>query len=208
MNTDLIFNNAQLVTRDEVIKGHLCIRDGVIVDIAEGRSRVAAAIDCDGDYILPGLVELHTDNLEKHMKPRPGVKWPAIPAAVSHDSQIVSAGITTVLDAIALGEVNDGTHRVELLETMTDAINTARDNDMLRADHLLHLRCELVYPELLTIWDKFRTDNNLKLVSLMDHSPGQRQFVKMDKYYEYYQGKYGLSDPPNESFCRTSTEQC
>jgi len=203
MAKPLVLNHARIVLGDEVIQGCLYLADGQVADISHSQSTLPAAVDCEGDYLLPGLVELHTDNLERHIKPRPGVKWPAIPAVLGHDAQIIASGITTVLDAIALGEVNDGAQRVELLQTMADALDSARASNILRADHLLHLRCEVVYPELMTLWERFRQAPSLKLVSLMDHSPGQRQFVKIDKYYEYYQGKYGLSDEQMEAFINT-----
>jgi alpha-D-ribose 1-methylphosphonate 5-triphosphate diphosphatase len=195
-----VFTNAQIVLRNEVIHGTVVVESGKIVDVSEVMIDASGVIDCQGDYLIPGLVELHTDNLERHMKPRPGVKWPPIPAVLGHDAQVVAAGITTVLDAIALGEVNDGAQRVGLLSSMTSAIDTAREQGLLRAEHLLHLRCEVVYPELLTLWEQFRESPALRLVSLMDHSPGQRQFVKIDKYHEYYQGKYSLSDAEMAAF--------
>ena len=79
----------------------------------EGRSNATGAIDLEGDYLVPGLVELHTDNLEKHFAPRPGVKWPAVPALMAHDTQIAAAGITTVFDSLALGDVRGDTDRVQ-----------------------------------------------------------------------------------------------
>lgn len=200
MTNQQVFTNAQIVLSEEVILGTVIVESGKIVDVSETISNSNSAVDCQGDYLIPGLVELHTDNLERHMKPRPGVKWPAIPAVLGHDAQIVASGITTVLDAIALGEVNDGAQRVDLLASMTAAIDTAREQGLLRAEHLLHLRCEVVYPELLTLWEQFRESPALRLVSLMDHSPGQRQFVNIDKYYEYYQGKYSLSDAEMDTF--------
>jgi len=196
----LILSNARIVRQHDIVTGTLHVRDGKIATIDTGTSQLPQAQDCGGDYLLPGLVELHTDNLEKHMKPRPGVLWPALPAVVAHDAQLIAAGITTVLDAIALGEVREDTQRVALLDSMMEALRSAREQALLRADHKLHLRCEVVYPGLLPMWERFRDDEAVQLVSLMDHSPGQRQFVNLDKYYEYYQGKYGLSAAEMDTF--------
>lgn len=197
---ELILSNAHIVRQHDVVMGTLQVRYGKIAAIDTGFSQLPQAQDCEGDYLLPGLVELHTDNLEKHMKPRPGVSWPALPAVVAHDAQLIAAGITTVLDAIALGEVREDTQRVALLDSMMEALSTARQQQLLRADHKLHLRCEVVYPHLLAMWERFRDHPAVQLVSLMDHSPGQRQFVNLAKYYEYYQGKYGLSDADMDAF--------
>ena len=78
MTTDMILTNARLVLEDRILSGTLFVRDGVIAEIDEGNS--ASGVDMDGDYILPGLVELHTDHLESHYSPRPGVRWNAISA--------------------------------------------------------------------------------------------------------------------------------
>ena len=62
------------------------------------------AVDCEGDYLSPGLIDLHTDAMEGHFVPRPKVFWPdARAAALAHDGQVVASGITTVFDAICAG---------------------------------------------------------------------------------------------------------
>jgi len=104
---ETVLTNARIVTGDSVIEGTLLLRDGKIEDFAAGHSAAAGGIDIEGDLILPGLVELHTDSLEGHMTPRPGTDWPATAAVIAHDSQIASAGITTVFDAIAIGSLSD-----------------------------------------------------------------------------------------------------
>ncbi len=68
--------NARLVLADEVVTGSVCLRDGRIASVDQGGGVPRGAIDCAGDWLSPGLIELHTDNLERHMEPRPGVKWP------------------------------------------------------------------------------------------------------------------------------------
>jgi alpha-D-ribose 1-methylphosphonate 5-triphosphate diphosphatase len=140
------------------------------------------------------LVELHTDNLEKHMAPRPGVDWPPLSAAITHDAQIVASGITTVFDAISVGEIHTYSLCLANLSLMLDAVDQASQHGLMRAEHRLHLRCEVVHPETLELFERLPDHPRLSLVSVMDHSPGQRQYVSLDKYRLYYQGKYGLSD--------------
>ncbi|HBA35976.1 MAG TPA: phosphonate metabolism protein PhnM, partial [Gammaproteobacteria bacterium] len=118
-----------------VIKGTLHIQDGKISAIDTGVSTLAAAQDLQGDYLLPGLIELHTDNLEKHYSPRPGVIWPSLPAVISHDAQISAAGITTVFDALTLGDDNQKARRSENIRAMTDAVTHAQNKNLLRAEH-------------------------------------------------------------------------
>lgn len=197
----LVLTNARIVGVDEVIHGSLVVsKQGLLHAVDVGDSQLSAAIDCEGDYLLPGMVELHTDNLEKHFTPRPGVNWPARSAVVTHDNQIVAAGITTVFDAIALGDIIDGSQRLKNLRIMVDALAEAEQDGIYRADHFLHLRCEVSCESSLPSFQSLVDLPMVRLVSIMDHSPGQRQFVKEEKYREYYQGKYSLSDQQLEEF--------
>jgi alpha-D-ribose 1-methylphosphonate 5-triphosphate diphosphatase len=204
MSPELVITNARIVGRAaEIPAGSLLVRDGVIADIDTGSRPVAGAVDFGGDYLLPGLVELHTDNLEKHFAPRPGVRWPGKLAVISHDAQVAAAGITTVLDAIAVGDVRDGSVRMEILRDMIAAIEASQKDGMLRAEHLLHLRCEVSFGALMELIEPMSHISWLKLVSVMDHTPGQRQFVRPEKYREYYQGKFGMTDEQMDAFMAT-----
>ncbi|NVZ79780.1 alpha-D-ribose 1-methylphosphonate 5-triphosphate diphosphatase, partial [Pseudomonas gingeri] len=200
MLNEQILSNARLVLADQEITGTLVLRDGLIAEIGEGRSQLPQAQDLQGDYLLPGLIELHTDNLEKHMTPRPGVDWPSVSAVLSHDAQIIAAGITTVFDALSIGDVNPKGKRMQQLPGMLDAIATASAAGLTRAEHRLHLRCEVCHPETLAVFRDLVENPLVQLVSVMDHSPGQRQFALESKYREYYMGKYHLSDQQMDEF--------
>ena len=100
----LVIKNAQLVLQNEVVKGSLTCQNGLIQQIDQGPSSVNQAIDFESDYLIPGLIEVHTDNFERHMMPRPKVRWDDAPALLAHDAEIAAAGITTVLDALGVGE--------------------------------------------------------------------------------------------------------
>lgn len=192
--SELVLANARIVMRDEVVHGAVRIVAGRIEDIGSTRALDASPIDLEGDYLIPGLVELHTDVLEKHAFPRPAARWPELAAVVAHDAQLAAAGITTVLDSLAIGYVFDGGQRAREPRTLIDAIHAARARDILKADHLLHLRCEVSTEHVVTDFTPHVDDPLVRLVSLMDHTPGQRQFTSVAKYREYNQGKYGLSD--------------
>jgi len=180
--------------RDEVVRGAIGISGGRIVAVAPAGATAFTALDLEGDYLIPGIVELHTDVLEKHAFPRPGARWPEVAAVVAHDAQLIAAGITTVLDSLAVGYVYDGGQRARDPLALIGAIRAARAQGLLKADHLLHLRCEVSTEHVVGDFAPHTTDPLLRLVSLMDHSPGQRQFTNVATYREYNQGKYGLSD--------------
>ena len=190
----MIINNVKLVLDNEVVDGSIEIQDGTIRAFAETQSRSPEAMDGEGGWLLPGLIELHTDNLDKFFTPRPKVDWPAHSAMSSHDALMVASGITTVLDAVAIGDVRDGGDRLENLEKMINAVEETQKRGLNRAEHRLHLRCELPHHTTLPLFEKLVGREPVSLVSLMDHSPGQRQFANIEKYREYYQGKYSLSD--------------
>ena len=189
--SELVFGNGRIVTADKVIdNGTVKVTGGRIAAVDEGRA--AVSIDLGGDYLLPGLVELHTDHLERHAAPRPGVRWPMRSAFLAHDAQIAGAGITTVLDALTLGDFDQGALRATMYQDAIDALDTLAP--LTRAEHFLHLRCEIAVAGAAKAFDSFIDHPRAKLVSLMDHTPGQRQFVDVAKYYEYYQGKFGYTD--------------
>jgi alpha-D-ribose 1-methylphosphonate 5-triphosphate diphosphatase len=194
MSADLILTNGRVVERHRTLSGTVRVAGGVIRSVERGRCRTPGAVDLDGDYLLPGLVELHTDMLEKHVVPRPGVAWPAIPAVVAHDAQLAAAGITTVLDGLAVGYVVDNRERPRDPRPFAEAIRAAQTGGLLRAEHFFHMRCEVSTAYVVGDFEPFVEDPLVRLVSLMDHTPGQRQYVSVDKYREYNQGKYGLSD--------------
>ncbi len=200
--TETVFTNAQVALADEVIDGTVVVRDGEIAEVAAGRSAIPSAIDLGGDILMPGMVELHTDNLEKHLTPRPKTDWPATAALVAHDSQLTAAGITTVFDSISVGAVVAKSDRLTKLQSIVEAIETGVANNLLRAEHHLHLRCEVAYAELPQLLEPLIAHPLVGLVSIMDHTPGQRQFVSEEAYRTYYQGKYGLTDDQMETFIR------
>ncbi|OQP32843.1 alpha-D-ribose 1-methylphosphonate 5-triphosphate diphosphatase [Pantoea latae] len=196
----MIINNVRLILENEVVAGSLEMRDGLIASFSETPSRQPGALDGEGAYLLPGLVELHTDNLDKFFAPRPKVDWPAHSAMSSHDALMVASGITTVLDAIGVGDVRDGGHRLDNLTKMIDAIRDSNRKGLNRAEHRLHLRCELPHHATQPLFEALMQTPELSLVSLMDHSPGQRQYASLEKYREYYQGKYALNDRQMDAF--------
>lgn len=197
---EFIFSNAEIVLADRVVRGSLCVRDGLIARVDEGRSSLPAAVDLEGDLLLPGLVELHTDNLERHVMPRPNAYWPVDAAVVNHDREIASAGITTVFNALCVGEVHSRSMRLRYLHEMSEAIEAQQADGALKAEHFLHWRCEVSYGGLIDLLEPLIRHERVRLVSVMDHTPGQRQFADIDRYAEYYLGKFNMSQAELDAF--------
>ncbi|MGX9142640.1 alpha-D-ribose 1-methylphosphonate 5-triphosphate diphosphatase [Mesorhizobium sp. 128a] len=199
MTAETVLSNARIVLADEIVEGSLVLRDGLVAGIDAGTSRTGE--DMGGDYIIPGLVELHTDHLEGHYAPRPKVRWNPIAAVLAHDAQVATAGITTVLDALRIGMDEDADLTSDDIRKLADAIEDSVREDRLRADHFLHLRCEVSAPDCLAAFANFDGDERVRLASLMDHAPGQRQFVNLETYAYYYQRKLKLTDRDFKLFC-------
>lgn len=193
-----VFANARVMLPDREMRGAVIVEDGMITDLRAGEGvptmRGATVIDCDGDILMPGMVELHTDNIEKHVLPRPGAMWPPLAAAVAHDMQIAAAGITTVFDSVAVGAFDEGNMRLRALEDICVALEQGEGVGLFKARHLLHLRCEVGFPGMEDLLPPLIGRPLVGLISVMDHTPGQRQFKDESKYVEYYQFKHGFSD--------------
>lgn len=188
-----IIRNAKIVTATEEFTGCMVIEAGTIRSIDRGDTSVPGAEDWAGDWLLPGLVELHTDNLEKHLVPRPGVLWNAHSATVMHDALCAAAGITTVLDSVVIGDMDQGGARSQTQHVSIKALHECREEGLLRVEHLLHLRCEVSAPDIVEVFEQYADDALVELVSLMDHTPGQRQWRDLSKYRRYSE-RYGRFD--------------
>lgn len=176
--------NAEVVTSKAQFRGGVTVVDGTIAEISEGGAVPAGAIDCQGELLLPGLVDLHTDHCERHAVPRPGVHWDPLQAAIAHDAQIAAAGITTVFDSLVVGLRDADQTRRDLLGQIMAAVEKGEDLGLFRAQHLLHLRCEVTDPTLLDQIAPHMDHPLLQLVSVMEHTVGQRQFPDPEKYRE------------------------
>lgn len=187
--TGLAVANARIVTEDAVVTGGVRVEHGAIRSIDEAVSPTSSAIDFNGDFLIPGLVELHTDNVEKHLIPRAGARWPhPLAAMIAHDNQVVGAGITTVFDALAVGEYRRGGERREIIAEAVDALRHGRREQIFRADHYLHLRCEVSDGGVIEMAEPYLDDPLLRLFSVMDHTPGQRQFQDLETFRRYRVG--------------------
>jgi alpha-D-ribose 1-methylphosphonate 5-triphosphate diphosphatase len=189
--SETVLGNARIVLADRVIEqGWVALADGRIAEYGEGKAP-AGSEDAGGDLIMPGLIELHTDHLEAHYVPRPKVFWDPTAAVVSYDGQLATSGITTVLDSLRVWR-EDGAEEVDgRAGVLAAAISVAREENLLRADHFLHLRCEIPMPSVVEEARELIGRPDVRLMSLMDHTPGQRQFRDEVKLRDYYRGKGG-----------------
>lgn len=189
----IVFKNARLVLPDEVQTGSLSVEAGRIAGFGASNSSLPQAIDLEGDYLMPGFIEVHTDNFERHLMPRPKVQWAEMPALLAHDAEIAAAGITTVFDALGVGDADHESLRGTAWDAVLQTLDACTTENVLRADHHLHVRCELPAHNTIDLFQPFHGHERLSLISLMDHTPGQRQWENLEHARIYYTGKKGWS---------------
>jgi alpha-D-ribose 1-methylphosphonate 5-triphosphate diphosphatase len=178
----LVLTNATLVVPGGVFSGTLHIANGLIAAVDRGPSHLAAADDLGGDFLLPGAVDLHTDNLERQVQPRAGTRWPSRNAFLAHDAHCAAAGITTVLDALCVGDLGFDEDRPRTCSEGVAEITALSPTGLLKSDHFLHIRCELPADSVLPLMEPLAAHPRLRLVSLMDHTPGIGQYGDLDRY--------------------------
>jgi alpha-D-ribose 1-methylphosphonate 5-triphosphate diphosphatase len=184
MSRDTILTNAILVLRDQALVGTIVLHGTRIAEIQPGRSHAPEAIDLGGDYLIPGVVDLHTDNLERQVQPRSLARWPSRSAMVAHDAQCAAAGITTVLDALCLGDLGFDQERLRTFQDGVVDLDALTEAGLLKSDHYLHLRCEIPALDMLDLLDPVADHRLVRMISLMDHSPGVGQYADVDFYRE------------------------
>ena len=189
---ELAFRNAQVVTADDDFLGSVLVRDGRIASVDRGCGAVGE--DLGGDVLMPGVIDLHTDNLEKHFFTRPNIDWNPVSAAVTHDGCCLSVGVTTVFDSLSIGSFNAAASRNhDNVIRLADGLAQAQGADLLKADHRLHWRCETPADDLPGRLEAFARHPMTALFSVMDHTPGQRQYRNLAKHLANWRAD-GMTD--------------
>ena len=206
MTAELIFKNAAIMLREEIVHGSVAVSCGKVRDVSTGATG-AAGENLEGDLLIPGLVELHTDHLETHLQPRPKVRWPAASAVAAFDAQIAASGITTVFDCVRVGrDVDNDSERDDIFQVVSTLFD-AGERGSLRTDHKLHVRCEVCADNVVSLVGELIGRYPVHLMSLMDHTPGARQFRAIEMWRTYYGGKSGMPFEELDKLIARKTEQ-
>ncbi|WP_428492258.1 alpha-D-ribose 1-methylphosphonate 5-triphosphate diphosphatase [Rhodopila sp.] len=206
MNQETILTNAILVLPNETLHGTIVLHGTAIADIQSGRSHSSRAIDFAGDTVIPGVVDVHTDNLERQVQPRSLARWPSRSAMVAHDAQCAAAGVTTVLDALCLGDLGFDKERIKTFRDGVVDLDALTEAGVLKSDHFLHLRCEVPAQDMLDLLDPVADHPLVRIVSLMDHCPGVGQYANMD-FYRKLRRRDGLDEATLERRIEQMQEQ-
>jgi alpha-D-ribose 1-methylphosphonate 5-triphosphate diphosphatase len=192
--TETIFTNVRLVLPDQMLEGSLATEDWRIAHIDPTASQAAGAIDLDGDLLIPGIIDLHTDNLERQVQPRMNARWPSRSAMIAHDAQCAGAGVTTVFDSFCVGDLGFEEDRKRTFVEGVADLDTLTEAALLKSEHFIHLRCELPAPDMEALFNPYADHPRLALVSLMDHSPGVGQWGDVSQYRAILR-RDGLTEP-------------
>lgn len=206
MSVETVLTNASLVLPDEVVTGTIVVRGRTIADVQTGRSHLSAALDLDGDTLIPGVVDLHTDNLERQVQPRSLARWPSRSAMVAHDAQCAAAGVTTIFDALCLGDLGFDKERIKTFQDGVVDLDALSHAGLLKSDHYLHLRCEVPAVDMIDLFDPVADHHLVRMVSLMDHSPGVGQYANIE-FYKDLRRRGGLDDDEIERRIKNLLEQ-
>ncbi|WP_259535337.1 alpha-D-ribose 1-methylphosphonate 5-triphosphate diphosphatase [Halalkaliarchaeum sp. AArc-CO] len=186
------------------------IEDGCIL-LQEGRIRevgttigsdAATVIDATDRIVMPGIVDLHGDDIEHHLFPRSGAHVDERLALSSADRANVATGVTTKFHAISFEDAVEENRTLDLARELT---RTIQETDGFLGNNRVHARCELGCKSHAAVAE-FLTDNVVDLVSLVNHVPGSGQFDDVEEFQRRYVGDRDLSSEAVEQLAeRRST---
>jgi len=176
--------NARLILAESIIEdASLLIDNGDIIAISPESVDDAEVIDLKGQMLMPGIIDLHCDALEKEVEPRPNVHFPLDFACAQADKRNAAAGITTVFHALSFAHEELGVRNNEMAASVARAVNDWRPHALV--DNRVHCRYEITDETGLPILKQLLVEGAMQLISMMDHTPGQGQFKDMAAYRDY-----------------------
>ena len=185
-----LIKNAHIIQPEQIIEGNLVIKDQFITEINNNVNIDETSFDlihdAEGSYILPGIIDIHADDIEKELQPRPTSVFPINYAFRESEKKLIGKGITTMFHSLAIYDGNyfggKSIRTKEYVENISDWINRNRHNGLIH--HRFHLRYEV--DNLLGVdyvKDLLKNDQ-VDLISFMDHTPGQGQYRNIEKFKE------------------------
>lgn len=184
--------HARIVLADAVLDdAALLIEDGLIAAIEPAGSHGAATVDLSGRTLIPGLIDLHCDAIEKEAEPRARVLFPLDFAVAQVDRRNAAAGITTPYHALSFANNEWGVRNNETAAELARAVKRFGAHSLV--DNRIHCRYEVTDPLAVDVLCGLMDEGVVDLLSVMDHSPGQGQFKTMQSYLDYMMRNHGMS---------------
>lgn len=191
MTNSCYLTNARIVLPDQTLeKGALLIENGLIAAINPDRTTAAAReVDLSGLTLMPGMIDMHCDALEKEVEPRPNVFFPIDLALSQADRRNAQAGITTVFHALSFAGDELGVRNLQKAKELVQAIQHFSATNLI--DNRVHCRYEITDEASLPLLQQLIDAGQIDLLSFMDHTPGQGQFKSLSAYSDYLSSSYG-----------------
>lgn len=189
----LLLTHARVVfaqeVRDDVT---ILIDNGVIAAINPETVGDTRTLDLSGRVLIPGMIDLHCDALEKEVEPRPGVHFPLDFACAQADKRNAMAGITTVFHALSFANHELGVRNNGFAAEIARAVHAWQAHALV--DNRVHARYEVTDETAPPVLADLLHNGHAHLLSFMDHSPGQGQFQDVAAYRAYLARSYKTSD--------------
>ena len=180
----LYLTGARVVLPDAVLEdAAVLIENGVIAAINPASGNGAQAVDLSGKTLIPGMIDLHCDALEKEVEPRPNVHFPLDFACAQADKRNAAAGVTTVFHALSFANEELGVRNNAFAASVARAVHAWNPHGLV--DNRVHCRYEVTDPTAPDILLELMATGEMHLLSVMDHSPGQGQFRDIAAFRDY-----------------------
>lgn len=210
--------NAKVVLPDRVISGDIYIEGGVIAGVVPAESAPAgdekggrfadaaeAVFDAGGSYVLPGMIDVHSDAIEKEIQPRPNTLFPMDFALCELEKKLAASGITTMYHSLSLG-VGLSLRGDDLLVQLVERIKQyRRQRAMIR--HRIHLRYEVSHLSGLPLAEELVRSGDIDYLSYMNHSPGQGQYKAPGSFEAYVMKNQGVDREEVQEIVRNLLER-
>jgi len=189
MNNHFYLTGAQVVLENETLHdAAVLIENGHIAAINPASSAGAKEIDLRGHILMPGMIDLHCDALEKEAEPRPGVHFPFDFACAQADKRNAAAGITTIYHALSFANAELGVRNNATAAELARAVHAWQEHALV--DNRVHARYEITDPSAPVVLHELLNNDEIHLMSFMDHTPGQGQFKSIDAYRNFQARTY------------------
>ncbi len=176
-------------TREQVA---ILIEDGVISALDPASAGTARVVDLSGRTLMPGMIDLHCDALEKEVEPRPNVHFPLDFACAQADKRNAAAGITTVFHALSFANHELGVRNNAFAAEIARAVHAWQPHALI--DNRVHARYEVTDETAPPVLAALLEAGEAHLISFMDHTPGQGQFRDVSAYRSYLASTYKKSE--------------
>jgi alpha-D-ribose 1-methylphosphonate 5-triphosphate diphosphatase len=190
--TSFVVNNCRAVLPDRVLEeASARVEDGTVAEIVQGRT-LAGGLDARGAWLLPGLVDMHSDAIEKAVEPRPNARFPTEIAVRELDRSLAACGITTMFHSLSFADMEEGLRSNNAAAGLIREI--AEISPLLRVNTRIHARFEVTDLGAVPHLEALVREGKVHLLSFMDHSPGQGQYKDVAAYKGFYGKVYSKSD--------------